>query len=90
MVIRTLEWDDENVEHIARHIITPSEVEDSCFGIHIHFRGKMNRHVVYGKSDDGRHLMVVLEKLGEGRFRPITAREMTPSEKRSFRRRLSS
>ena len=29
MEIREFEWNDRNIEHIARHIVSPDEVEDN-------------------------------------------------------------
>jgi hypothetical protein len=31
MEIREFEWDDNNIEHIARHVVFPDEVEDVAF-----------------------------------------------------------
>jgi len=31
MEIREFEWDDNNIEHIARHAVFPDEVEDVAF-----------------------------------------------------------
>jgi len=31
MEIREFEWDDNNIEHIARHGVFPDEVEDVAF-----------------------------------------------------------
>jgi hypothetical protein len=36
MKIDELDWDDNNIEHIARHGVTPQEVEDVCYGFHIY------------------------------------------------------
>jgi len=86
--IDTLHWDDSNIEHIARHGLDPAEIEDVCFGKHIAFRGRGRRHVLYGKTESGRMVMVVLERLFKQVFRPITAREMTEDEKHSYRRKV--
>ena len=88
MRIKELHWDDANIEHISRHGLSPVDVEDVCFGRHICFRGRERRYVVYGKTEGGRLIMVVLERLFGQAFRPITAREMTEKEKHSYRRRV--
>lgn len=88
MIIGELEWDDENVEHIARHNVSPQEVEDVCFGLHISERQSNRRYVLSGQTAAGRYLNVVVERIGAGLFRPITAFEMSESYKRRYRRRV--
>lgn len=87
MYIERLDWDDYRVEHIARHNIEPFEVWEVCEDpLHLAHREGRNRYRLYGQTADGRYLFVVLEHI-EGRlYKPITAREMTPGEKRNYRR----
>lgn len=86
MKVLELQWDESNVEHIGRHGIAPSEVEDVCFGEHVAIRGEHHRYVLYGQTDDGRYLKVVLQRQQGNVFRPITAFEMTERQKRAFRK----
>lgn len=88
MRISSLLWDDQNVEHIARHGVTPEEVEEVCFGVHVAVRGRYGRYILYGNTDAGRYLFVVVERIKGGLMRPITAREMTAPEKSRYRRRM--
>ena len=88
MKISGLQWDDENIEHIGRHGITPSEVEDVCFGPHIANHARYGRYVVYGKTNHGKYIRVVLKRLYGLMFRPKTAYPMTESEKKKYRRRI--
>ena len=88
MIIASLEWDDENVEHIARHKVSPEEVEDVCFGLHLKERQTRQRYVLSGQTSAGRYVNVVVERIGRGLFRPITAFEMSDVYKRRYRRRL--
>ncbi|TET42158.1 MAG: hypothetical protein E3J66_04085 [Dehalococcoidia bacterium] len=88
MKIEELEWDDQNIEHIAKHEVTPQEVEDVCFGLHISQRVGERRHVLSGQSSAGKYLNVVVERLGGQRFRPITAFEMSDNYKRTYKKRL--
>jgi len=87
--VSCLHWDDANIEHVARHGLSPVDIEDVCFGEHISFRGKQRRYVLYGKTRGGMMIMVVLEQLSRHRqvFRPITATPMTEREKHRYRRR---
>ncbi len=88
MVIGELYWDDENVQHIARHNVSPQEVEDVCFGVYIGKRESNQRYVLSGQTVAGRYLNVVIERVGKGVFRPITAFEMSDNYKRRYRKRL--
>ena len=85
MRITELEWDDVNVEHIARHGVNISEVEDICFEPHLSSRGHNRRYILYGKTSDGRYLKVVLERLSAAIFRPITALDMTTRQRHNYR-----
>ncbi len=88
MIINGLQWDDENVEHIARHGVSPREVEDICFGLHISAKSENQRYVLSGQTNEGRYLNVVVEQIGKGLFRPITAFEMSDNHRRKYRRRI--
>lgn len=85
--IEELLWDDRNEEHISRRA-TAEEVEEAVFDPASFFlRTKQGRYLVYGLTDGGRYLMVVLEPLSGQRAYPITVREMTDVEKRRFKSR---
>ena len=85
MRIKRLNWDKRNILHIARHGITVKDVEDVCSGRHIARKAK-NRYLIYGETEAGRHILAVLEKT-ENNFRPITARDMSESEKKIYIKR---
>jgi uncharacterized protein len=86
--IDDLQWDDENIAHIARHEVNPDEVEDVCFGLHFSENTGNQRYVLSGQTAVGRYLNVVIERIGRGLFRPITAFEMSETYKRQYRKRL--
>lgn len=88
MLINLLEWDDKNVEHIARHNVSPAKVEDVCFGLHISIREGNQIYILSGQSLNGRYLNVVIKRISKGLFRPITAFEMSENYKRQYRKRL--
>lgn len=88
MKIAELHWDDENIEHIARHNVNPQEVEEVCFGVHIIGKEKGQRYILSGQSAAGKFLNVVIEQVGKGIFRPITAFEMSENYKKRYRRKL--
>jgi uncharacterized DUF497 family protein len=85
MKITGLEWDDINLEHIiGKHRITPTEIEDVCFGTHYACSAKYKRKAIYGQASGGRYLLVIVEGLNKNVYRPITARNMTLSERRKY------
>ncbi|MDP3063821.1 MAG: hypothetical protein Q8O40_11530 [Chloroflexota bacterium] len=88
MQISELEWDDDNIEHVARHSVTPQEIEEVCFGVHVSRREGRQRYILSGQSHAGRYLNVVVERLNKGLFRPITAFEMSESYKRRYGKRV--
>ena len=88
MRITELEWDEVNVEHISMHHVNPQEVEEVCFGIHLIEKEGSARYILGGKTAAGRYLNVVVERMGKGLFRPITAFEMSENYKRSYKKRL--
>ena len=84
MPIRELLWDDWNLEHIARHRITTAEVEDVCFGDPWDLRAGGGKRSLYGQTDAGRYVLVIVVSRGEGLFYPISARDMTQAERRRY------
>ncbi len=88
MFINRLDWNENNVIHIARHNVEPFEVEEFCRNDHRALKEGQDRYILSGMTDAGRFLFVVLQKLDEGRYRPITAFEMSETYKRRYRKRL--
>jgi uncharacterized DUF497 family protein len=92
MQIDHLVWDDWNVAHIAEHDVEPEEVESVCHteqhlarraGI---TRYSLARYHLYGQTENGRYLFIVLDREVASSFYVVTARDMDESEKRSFKR----
>ncbi len=88
MRIDEIIWPQERVEHIARHGITPEEVEEACFGKSLVQRarseGENPVYYVLGQTAAGRYLFCVVIRFPDGNGYPVTAREMTASEKRRY------
>lgn len=81
-------WDDEAVEHVTRHNVTPAEVEDVVYEARsLILRTRQDRYMVYGQTNSGRYLKVVIEPLGRGCFYPITAYEMDDTDRQLYRRK---
>jgi len=77
MEIREFEWDDRNIEHIARHKVFPDEVEDVAFDDEPWIRrGKQGTRYMLGYTIAGRYLFVVYILKGRGVARVITAMDM--------------
>jgi uncharacterized DUF497 family protein len=88
MILSALDWDEQNVAHMARHHVTPDEVDEALFdGPVVWERGRNGRYYALSRTGAGRYLFVVLRYLGRGRARVITARPMTEKEKRRWRDR---
>lgn len=58
--IRRLIWDEWNVAHIARHNVSPQEVEEVCHGKFEVRDSYRKRILIYGETKAGRNLAVVL------------------------------
>jgi uncharacterized DUF497 family protein len=89
MRIENITWDEDMAEHISRHAVSPEEVEEVLFNDSDSpriMRGKENRYLVYGKTNAGRFLLVVLI-IANRKTRIITARDMTDREKKFYRRK---
>ena len=82
-----VEWDEETVEHLARHGVHPVEVEEACRVHPYTLRARGKRYIVLGQTVAGRYLTIILEPMGGGRMKIITARAMTPPERRRYMER---
>ena len=87
MKLGGFEWDKKNEEHISRHNVAPEEVEELFQGYYRTYKTQGGKHVVYGKTDAGRYLLVVVAKK-ESRLRVVTARDMVEKEKKLLRRKI--
>ena len=81
-------WDEENIQHIARHNVEPFEAEDALMDPQrIKFSAHSGNMGIIGSTEDGRRLVVIFIKKIEGKIRVITARDTNDSEARAYRRR---
>lgn len=90
MLIHEFIWPEERIDHIARHGVTPGEVEDVCFGDPLVQRAKSEgENPVYymlGQTRSGRYLFCVVIVFPDGKGYPVTARPMTNKEERQYKR----
>jgi uncharacterized DUF497 family protein len=85
--IAELRWSEWNEEHIARHGVDPTEVEEVVFHRPFHAtRASDNRFLLVGQTDSGRYLSVIVETEPDGLFFVVTARDAAPYERRLYRR----
>ena len=90
-------WKTQYVEKLAaKHGVTTSEVEEVLFGRpHIRFweKGKVrgeDLYLAYGQTDAGRYLIVFFIRKPHQTALPISARDMTDSERRYSNERKTS
>ena len=92
MKITAIIWPEDRIEHIARHGVTPEEVEEVCFENSLVQRtrsqGKNPVYYVLGQTADGRYLFCVIIQFPDKNGYPVTARPMTAKEKRRYQKWL--
>jgi uncharacterized DUF497 family protein len=90
MTIDEVIWPEDRIQHIAKHGVTPQEVEEVCFGKSLVQRTKSEGenpvYYVLGQTSVGRYLFCVVIRFPDGNGYPVTAREMTAKEKRRYRK----
>ncbi|MHB1405152.1 MAG: BrnT family toxin [Desulfitobacteriaceae bacterium] len=79
------DWNDANIEHIARHNVIPDEAEEAFLDALFRKR-RDGRLLVYGVTDPGRYIFIVVALKPDGVVRVITARDMSHSERRYYLR----
>lgn len=79
-------WDERNIEHIARHDVTPQEVEEVCHNDPVFISGHSGRLMAIGTSRSGRAISVILDpKDDEGVWFVVTARSADRKERTLYR-----
>ncbi len=89
MKIEKISWDQETVDHISEHSVTPEEVEQVLFNeweAPVIMRGREGRYIAYGRTNGGRPLFIVWVSRYR-RTKIITARDMSRKE-RQFHKRM--
>jgi len=86
--ITWFEWDNSNMEHIARHSISPDEVEDVAFDDEPWIKkGREGTRYMLGYTVAGRYLFTVYILKGKGIARVITAMDMDEKTKKLYKKR---
>ena len=86
--IESLEIDDHILEKIESiHGVRFEEVKETCLSERYHVRkGREGLYKLFGQSDTGRYLQIVLVHKGGVDWKIVTAREMTETEKRFYKK----
>jgi uncharacterized protein len=84
------EWDDGNVDHIARHGVSTDEAEEALadphrLGTSAYSVGRERRSALIGATQDGRVLLIVYT-WRSGAIRVVTARDADQAQRRRYRR----
>lgn len=82
--VRRLAWDDWNIAHIARHGVTPEEVEAVCHGDPMTSETYKERVRIVGATGAQRTLTVILAPQGDGVDYPVTARPASREERQRY------
>jgi uncharacterized DUF497 family protein len=86
--ITNISWYENSILHIARHGVSPEEVEEVCFSRSAKIeKGRGIFHYITGQTDSGRYLFIVVKFLKHGQAKIITARDMIVREKTRYKRR---
>lgn len=89
MGIQDLIIDEDRIDHIARHGVTISEVQDVVFGRHLAERSREGRLLLIGQTRGGRYLSIVVAPRGGSKYGLVTARDSIGHERARFRARRS-
>ncbi|MDQ3815209.1 MAG: BrnT family toxin [Armatimonadota bacterium] len=91
MEIHEVIWNSRYVEKLAvKHGVTTDEVEDVLFGhplVRFWEKGRVrgeDLYLAYGQTDAGRYLVVFFIRKPGNTVLPISARDMTNSERRHY------
>ncbi len=78
-------WDSWNREHIARHAVEQSEVEEVVQNDYIAFETYKRRILIIGTTSTGRTLAIIIEPMqAEGIYYVVTARVADRKERRMY------
>ena len=85
MRVRRWIWDERNRAHIARHGVYEDEAEEVIETATLTEAVQAGKLLAWGKTAEGRYLLVVYTIRGRQGAHVITARDMTAKEKKRLR-----
>ncbi len=83
IIVKSLLWDDYNVEHIKRHNVAKNEVERAVKHIAWHKRTYHGRYLATGRSGS-RILSIVIRRKKQTTYYVVTARDASREERRKL------
>ena len=86
-----IEWDDDNVDYLARHGISPDEVEEMLSGPTVRRHGGTDapdRLLMLGRTAGGRYLAIVCQEKRANLIRPFTGWDMRRNEREVYDRQV--
>lgn len=88
MVINGLIWDEDNIQHIAKHQVAYSEVEEVFAHDYVVTKEERGRYGVYGITHAERHLVVIIEMRDNEFFYVRTAYPMSSRQRTFYRKEV--
>ena len=73
-------------EHIARHHVSVTEVEEVVFGTPFIRKTRQERYIIVGQTQVGRYLTVFVAPRGKGVYGLVTARDADDVERKAYQR----
>ena len=79
---------DETEQHFwSKHRVTAREVNEVVFRYHFIIRGRgPGLYEIYGRTDAGRYLLVIVRDLGKGVANVVTSMDMNETQRRRYSR----
>ena len=87
LFIKRLIWNEWNTAHIARHKITPDEVEEICHGDDVLVqKGHTGRLLIIGLAKVNKMITVIIDpEPEEGVYYVVTARSSSKRERKIYK-----
>lgn len=88
MEIKEFEWNEQNIEHIARHGVSPDEVEDVAFDDAPWIKkGRKGTRYMLGYTVAGRYLFTVYTLKDTEIAKVITSMDMDNKTRKLYKKR---
>ena len=88
MEIKEFDWNENNMDHIARHGVFPDEVEDVAFDDEPWIRkGRKGTRYILGYTVAGRYLFTVYTLRDKRVAKVITSMDMDDKTRRLYKKR---
>jgi len=85
IAVSGLIWEKENIDHIARHGVSQTEVEEVCHGSYVTLDAYDGRFLVIGLTKSGRALAIIIDPEPEEYvFYVVTARSADRKERKIY------